>query len=99
MPAETHQFGRVVDPAIVAEYLHALLDDESDSDEAGVALAAFGVHDEDIEWLWEAVCDEFAERTLGPELEPGLIVPDLTIDEAAARIAAVLGRGSRDADR
>lgn len=97
VPAETHQLGRDFDAAVVAEFLRALLDGESHGGrDDDVTLAELGVSDDDADWLWEAVCDEFAERTVGPEPEPGLISPAMTIGEAAARITTLLEEGDGD---
>lgn len=99
MPAETHQQGRRADSTRVAEFLAVLLDVSGgaveDSD-ALPTLAGCGVAVEDHGWLWEAVCEEFAERSLTPEWEPGDLDLAMTLDEAAEVMAQALGGGGED---
>ncbi len=38
-----------------------------------------------------AICEEFGERSLGPELDPGVLDVSLTIEAAAAAMASLLG--------
>lgn len=85
MPAETHQLGRDFD----ARDVLALLGDRALTD-SGRTLASFGFDDQGLAALWEAVCEEFAERSLGPELEPGTVEVSMTIDAAAATMATLL---------
>lgn len=99
MPAETHQQGRRADALSVAAFLAALLDvgggavGESD---APLTLAVCGVAIEDLGWLWETVCEEFAERSLTTDWEPGDLDLAMTLDEAAQVMAQALCGGGDD---
>ncbi len=87
MPAETHQLGRDVDARAVQGLLLALLG-EAAGPQTG--LAELGVDADGLADLWEAVCEEFGERALGPELEPETLDPSMTVEAAAEAIAVVL---------
>ena len=74
MPAETHQHHEPAGPDAVLELLANLLD--VDGDAAAIELADLEVDDDlGIYSLWEAVCGELAERTVG----------ELDVDEARVR--------------
>lgn len=93
MPAETNQRGRSADATDVLDLLLSLLSDPDDAT-AGSTLAALGVDDEDLDALWDAVCEEYAERSLAPELEPELLQIWMTLEAAACIMAAWLSGGS-----
>lgn len=95
MPAETHQLGRHVDAEGIAELLISLLERDTPLS-ADVTLAECGLGDDDVHWLWEAVCEEFSERTLSPELGAGALLPGMTIGRAAAVMAGMLADGGDD---
>ena len=42
--------------------------------------------------LWQAICEEFGERTLGPEIDPDLIYPAMTVAAVVGAMAAQLSR-------
>ena len=94
MPAETHQLGGEVDSQNVLELLLALLEDPARTDGCST-LASLGVDDEGLLALWDAVCEEYAERSLGPELEPGVLRVSMTL-EVASTIMAKLVVARRD---
>lgn len=74
MPAETHSHHELAGPDAVLELLANLLD--VDGDAAAAELADLGVDDDlGIYSLWEEVCGELAERTVG----------ELDVDEARVR--------------
>lgn len=91
MPAETHQLGCEVGPGRVLDLLLALLGDPPEAD-PGPTLASLGVDDEALSALWDAVCEEFAEGSLGPELEPGVLAVTMTLADAATSMARLLRR-------
>ena len=98
MPAQTHQHGQPADPETVVTLLVALLSDEEDVADDAV-LADLGVGPEDLGNLWGAVCEELAERTVGPELDPSDLDTNMTLSEAAKAIAWLLaGNTSGKAD-
>lgn len=87
-----------MDTASVAKLLQVLLgSDESTVGREGATLARCGVTVEDIDWLWEAVCEELAERGLVPELEHGALDLSMTVEEVAAVMAAALAGEDDDA--
>lgn len=75
MPAETHRHGSGVTPEEIAELLWSLVEDsELDPSEAeGRSLAELGIDAVAMLDLWEAVCGEFGERSLGPEFGSSLL--------------------------
>ena len=89
MPAETHQLGGEVDSRNVLELLLALLEDPAPTDGCST-LASLGVDDEGLFALWDAVCEEFAERSVGPELEPGVLRVSMTLEVASTVMAKLL---------
>ena len=95
MPAETHRLGCNADAKDVAALLWMLLDDPDahDPNAATRTLAELGVDAADLMDLWAAVCEEFGERPLGPELDPGVLELDMTIEAAAAAMADLLAGG------
>ena len=98
MPAETHQHGRTADAETISALLCALLSDSDDITEDAV-LSDLGVGADDFGDLWDAVREELAERTVGPELDPSDLDPQMTVTEAAKAMAALLTRtGDRDDD-
>ena len=71
--------------------LQVLLD-PPEADESGTAtLADLGIDDGGALDLWQAVCEEFGERTLGSEVDPDLFDPTMTV--VAAAMAAQLTNG------
>lgn len=91
MPAETHQHGRIADAETVSALLCTLLSDEDDVAEDAV-LSELGIGADDFGDLWDAVREELAERTMGPELDPSDLDPQMTVAEAAEAMAALLTR-------
>ncbi len=98
MPAEAHQLGPSVQAHDVVDLLCLLLADQPFDDPAGATLSALGVDDEGLSALWDAVCEEFAERTLGPDLEAGVLDVSMTLADAAVAMAALLTSSSGDDD-
>lgn len=94
MPAETHQQGHKASTQGVLDLLMALLGDPADGG-ACSTLASLGVDDESVLALWDAVCEEFAERSLGPELDPGVIDVSMTLETTALIMAKTLSRRRR----
>ncbi len=74
MPAETRRHGRTAGAATVAVLLRALLGDKGDV-AADAALSNLGVGAHDIGALRDAVNEEPAERTVGPDLDPSDLDP------------------------
>jgi len=97
MPAETHQHGRAVDTKAVLDFLCALLSDEDDVAEDAV-LSGLGVDIASLIALWSAVCEDFAERTVGPELGPADLDPQMTVAEAAEAMAALLAHTETESE-
>jgi len=91
MPAETHQRGRPADAASILELLWVLLLDQGDDTGEDVTLSELGVDADTIGILWDAVREEFAERTVGPELDPSDLDPSMTLAAAAKSMASLLG--------
>ena len=90
MPAETHQLGREPDAEHVLVLLQTLLDDPTGG--AGEAsLASLGVDDAGLVDLWEVVCEELCERTLGPEIDDGDLDPSMSLRTAAEVMTRLLG--------
>jgi hypothetical protein len=96
MPAETHQLGCSANSVDVAALLWVLLDDPEahNSNSATRTLADRGVDAAGLMDLWAAVCEEFGECSLGPELDPGALDLDMTVETAAATMARLLARGN-----
>ena len=90
MPAETHQRGRQADAESVLDLLRVLLSDEGDETGEDVPLSALGVDADNIAVLWDAVRDEFAERTVDPEIDPSDLDPSMTLAAAANTMASLL---------
>lgn len=98
MPAETHQKGRRADPAIVAEFLAAVLgvDFQEAGVTEGVTLQECGVTVEDIDWLWEAACEDLGERSLAPDFDIDVLRPSMSLLEAAEVMAATFSPGREE---
>ncbi|MGH9107106.1 MAG: hypothetical protein ACRDZX_15000 [Acidimicrobiales bacterium] len=93
MPVELHQVGHDVGAADVVELLWALLDHDNRFAAPGDAtLADCDVQAEDLKWLWGAVCEEFSEHPLAPELSPGALDLSMTLEQAASVMALALSR-------
>ena len=90
MPAETHQQGRTTDAEGVLELLRILRGDQGDGVEEDVPLSALGVDADTIGSPWDAVRDELAERTVGPEIDLGDAEPLMTLVAAAKTMASLL---------
>ena len=98
MPAETHQQGRAADAETISVLLGALLSDDDVAEDT--VLSDLGVGADDLGDLWDAVREELAERTVGPELDPSDLDPQMTVTAAALAMASLLaGVGDRDKDR
>ena len=91
MPGETHQIIQDIDADTVMALLHVLLDRPDGDDSGIVTLAVLGIDGGDALDLWQTVCEEFGERTLGSEIDPDLLDPTMTV--AAAAMAAELTNG------
>lgn len=89
MPAETHQHGTTADAETISALLCALLSDDDDIDKDAM-LSDLGIGADDLGDLWDAVREELAERTMGPELDPSNLDPQMTIAEAAKAMASLL---------
>ena len=90
MPGETHQIIQDIDPDTVMALLQVLLDPPEGDESGTVTLADLGIDDDGALDLWQAVCEEFGERTLGSEIDPDLLDPTMTVVTAAAAMAAEL---------
>jgi len=90
MPAETHQQGRTTDAESVLDLLRFLLSDQGDGAGEDVTLSELGVDADSLAVLWDAVRDEFAERTVGPEIDLGDLDPSTTLAAAANTMASLL---------
>ena len=95
MPVETRQLGGDTDISKVAALLWMLLGDPDveDSSVASRTLAECGVDAGSVLDLWAAVCEEFGERSLDPELDPGALELTMTVETAAAAMAGLLAHG------
>ena len=95
MPLETRQLAGDTGISKVAALLWMLLGDPDvkDSNVASRTLAECGVDAGGVLDLWAAVCEEFGERSLEPEIEPGALDPNMTVTTAAATMANLLARG------
>ena len=90
MPAVTHQRGRQADAASILELLWVLLLDQGDDAGEDVKLSELGVNADTIALLWDAVREEFAERTVGPEIDSGDLDPSISLAAAANTMASLL---------
>jgi len=93
MPGETHKIIQDIDADTVMALLQVLLDPPDGDDSGTATLADLGIDDGGALDLWQAVCEEFGERTLGSEIDPDLLDPTMTV--AAAAMAAELTNGCR----
>jgi len=93
MPAETHQHGMSADAETISVLLCALLSDEDDVAEDTV-LADLGVGAGNFGALGDAVGEELAERTVGPDIDSLELDSQMTVAEVAKTIAALLTRVS-----
>ena len=93
MPGETQQVIPDIDADTVMALLHVLLDPPDGDDSGTATLADLGIDDGGAFDLWQAVCEEFGERTLGSEIDPDLLDPTMTVVTAAAAMAAKLANG------
>ena len=84
MPAETHSLGCGIEDEDVLTLLEALLDDPSAKKIGGNTLESLGVATDELYDLWDAVREEFGERTLGPEIDLSELDPSMTLEAAAA---------------
>jgi hypothetical protein len=98
MPSETHRHTSDVSTDEIAELLWSLVEDpELESREAEDRyLAELGVDAVGLLDLWEAVCEEFGERSLGPEFDPTLFESTMTVRTAAGVMATLLSRQAAD---
>jgi hypothetical protein len=87
MPGETHQIIQDIDPYTVMALLQVLLDPPEGDESGTVTLADLGIDDDGALDLWQAVCEEFGERTLGSEIDPDLLDPTMTVVPAPAMAA------------
>jgi hypothetical protein len=83
MPSETHQVIPDIDADTVIALVHVLLDPPDEDDSSIVTLADLGIDEGGALDLWQAVCEEFGERTLGSEIDPDLLDPTMTVEAAA----------------
>jgi hypothetical protein len=94
MPSETHRHTSDVSTDDIAELLWSLVEDtELESPEAeDRSLVEFGVDAVGLLDLWEAVCEEFGERSLGQEFDPTVFESTMTVRAAAGVMAILLTR-------
>ena len=92
MPGETHKIIQDIDADTIMALLHVLLDPPDGDDSDTATLADLSIDGGALD-LWQAVCEEFGERTLGSEIDPDLLDPTMTV--AAAAMAAELTNGCR----
>jgi hypothetical protein len=90
MPAETHSLGCGIEVDDVLTLLEALLDDPSAKTIGDSTLESLGVATAELYDLWDAVREEFGERTLGPEIDLGELDPSMTLEAAAAAMVRLL---------
>ena len=95
MPGETHLIGCDIDADTIMALLQVLLDPPDGDDSNIVTLADLGIDDGNALDLWQAVCEEFGERRLGPEINPDLLDPAMTVAAAAAMAAEIASGGHR----
>lgn len=90
MPAETHQFGNDVDAGLILDLLVTLVGVEEDEGAADLPLGSVGVDDDvAVLHLWDAVAEEYGERSVGEvELEGEL---PATLGELAELFHGQLG--------
>ena len=91
MPAETHSLGCGIEVDDVLTVLEALLDDPSAKMIGDSTLESLGVATAELYDLWDAVREEFGERTLGPEIDLSELDPSMTLEAAAAAMVRLLG--------
>jgi hypothetical protein len=77
--------------------IEVLLDPPGPCESGGTTLADLGVDGDGVVDLWQAVCEEYGERTLSPEIEADVVEPAMTVTAAAAAMAAVLAGSSHRA--
>jgi hypothetical protein len=87
MPGETHQINQDIDADADMALLQVLLDPPDGDDSGSATLADLGIDDGGALDLWQAVCEEFGERTLGSEIDPGLLETTMTVVTAAVAMA------------
>jgi len=94
MPVETRQLGGDTNISKVTALLWMLLGDP-DVEDSSVASKTRRVRRRrrGVLDLWAAVCEEFGERSLKPEIELGAFTPAMTVATAAATMANLLARG------
>lgn len=98
MPAETHQHGNRTDAQSIAMLLLTLLSDRDDLAE-DTTLSEAGIGADDLDDLWDVVREELAERTVGPDLDPGDLDTQMTVAQAAGAMASLLsGTAGKEAD-
>jgi hypothetical protein len=97
MPAETHQRGRPASSEEIMLLLSTLLDQNAGGFPKNTTLVSLGLADDPNLWdLWDAVREEYGERTLGPDAAEALD-PHMTLEEAAAVMARLLTPGDAEA--
>jgi hypothetical protein len=96
MPAETHQLGCSVDAEGLLALLCMLLDDPPVDQTGIITFASLGVDAEGLSAPWEAVCEEFGERTLGLEIDWNVLEVSMTLEAASTAMAKLLGAGDDD---
>ena len=94
MPAETHQRRGSVDACEVLTLLSSLLGNADADATASITLLELGVDEATTGDLWDTVCEEFAERSVGPELEPETFDLCMTLEATASLMATLLGCGT-----
>ena len=98
MPAETHRHGSGANVDEIAQPLWSLVEDAEleppETEER--TLAELGVDAVGLLDLWEAVCEEFGERSPGPEFNPTLFELTMTPEAAGQVMANLLDRQAVD---
>ncbi len=95
MPAETHQLGREVDHRSVLDLLVTMLGEDSEAN-AHATFESLGIQNEDLPAVWRAVCEEYAERALAPDLDPGILESSMTLESAAHIMVRLLSGKAPD---
>ncbi len=93
MPGESHQTSHETDADTIMALLQVLLDPPEDCEPDSTTLDDLDIDDDGVLDLWQAVCAEFDERTLGSEIDRDLLDPAMTVAAATVAMAAELASG------
>jgi hypothetical protein len=95
MPADTDQCRYRPDTEEVRARLW-MLPGNPDADDPLATTKTFtelGVDADGLWDMWAAVCEEFGEHSLGPEIDPGVLNPGMTVLMGAAFMVRVVAPG------